>query len=38
MKKPMRPSQKMEVILLRVKALEKKLQFKEAIAMMIENK
>ena len=38
MKKPMRPAQKMEVILLRVKALEKSLKFKEAIAMMVENK
>ena len=38
MKKPMRPAQKMEVILLRVKALERSLKFKEAIAMMVENK
>jgi len=38
MKKPMTPAQKMEVIILRVKALEKKLNFKDAIAFMTENK
>lgn len=38
MKKPMRPNQKMEVIILRVKSLERSLKVKEAIAFMIENK
>jgi len=37
-KKPLRPAQKMEVILLRVKSLERSLKVKEAIAFMIENK